>query len=184
MKANIIELIKIQQEVNKKVNEKLQEAPEGDDYLLAFNTELFEYFNTIGTWKWWKHNHEINRENVLDELADCFAFFLSVIDYENELALFSGREDFLENVQDDINSLLGTLTAHQEEHKYEVYEIINDLIKYIGTDNEIEPIITVQRFAIAIFISMLLFEGITWEEITDAYRKKSKVNIQRQVENY
>jgi hypothetical protein len=30
----------------------------------------------------------------------------------------------------------------------------------------------------------LLFEGITWEEILEAYKIKSGVNIQRQETNY
>ena len=184
MRAEIQSLIKIQQEVNKKVNEKLEKTPEGDDYLLAFNTELFEYFNAVGTWKWWKHNHSLNREKILDELADCFAFFLSVIDYENELALFADRDGFLDDVEEDMNEILSTLIEHQEKHDYDRDEIINDLIKYIGTDNEIEAIPTIERFSIAIFITFLLFDGITWDEITKAYREKSKINIERQVQNY
>lgn len=62
--------------------------------------------------------------------------------------------------------------------------VINDLILYVGTDNEIEGILTIERFAIAIFIATLLFDGITWDEITEAYKKKSQVNVDRQVEGY
>ena len=184
MKAKIKDLVKIQQEVNQKVNEKLGNQPEGDDYLLAFNVELFEYLNAIGTWKWWKHNHVINKEKILDELADCFAFFLSVIDYEDQLALFDEKESIIEDVEGDINSILNSLESFKGESDFTNEHIINDLSKYIGTDNEVEPILTIERFAIAIFISTVLFEDITWEEITEAYRKKSDVNIQRQVENY
>jgi hypothetical protein len=54
----------------------------------------------------------------------------------------------------------------------------------VGTDNETKGILTVERFAIAIFIAMLLFDGITWGEITAAYREKSAVNIERQVNGY
>lgn len=184
MRANIKELLPIQQEVNKKVREKLDNQPEGDDYILAFNVELFEFLNAVGTWKWWKHNHTIKREVILDELADCFAFFLSVIDYENELALFSDDLGFIDRVESEIDGTLDALTKHRENTDFQSEDIINDLTKYIGTDNEIEPIPTIERFAIAIFIVVLLFDGITWDEITEAYREKSKINIQRQVENY
>ena len=55
---------------------------------------------------------------------------------------------------------------------------------YVGTDNEVKGVVTVERFAIAIFIATVLFEGITWDEITQAYKEKSAVNIKRQEENY
>lgn len=184
MRANITDLIKIQKEVNTKVNEKLGDQPNGDDYLLAFNVELFEFLNAVGTWKWWKHSHVIDRKKILDELADCFAFFLSVVDYENELSIFNNEREIIEDVESDINSILESLENFQKESDSDVNSVINDLSKYIGTDNEIEPILTIERFAIAIFITSILFENITWEELTEAYREKSKINIQRQVENY
>lgn len=52
MNINIQELIDIQRSVNAKVREKMDRAIEADEFLLAFNVELFEYFNAIGTWKW------------------------------------------------------------------------------------------------------------------------------------
>ena len=76
MNIKLMDLIAIQQEVNEKVMEKLDTSIMGDQFILAFNVELFEYFNAVGIWKWWKHNHVLDKEKVLDELADCFAFFL------------------------------------------------------------------------------------------------------------
>ena len=184
MEANIRDLIVIQQEVNKKIREKLDNPPEGEDFLLAFNVELFEFLNAVGTWKWWKHNHVINREKILDELADCFAFFLSAIDYENELSLFSGKPAIIDSIEDEINEVIGHLEKFKKSSDAQMEDIVNDLILYIGTDNEIEPILTVERFSIAIFIVSILFDDITWEEISNAYKEKSKINIQRQVENY
>lgn len=49
MEIDIQSLISIQQDVNRKIREKLSRPPEADEMLLAFNTELFEYFNAIGT---------------------------------------------------------------------------------------------------------------------------------------
>ena len=34
----------------------------------------------------------------------------------------------------------------------------------LATDNEAQGIYTTERFAIAIFIAIILFEGITWED--------------------
>jgi dimeric dUTPase (all-alpha-NTP-PPase superfamily) len=186
MIANIKDLIPIQQEVNSKVKEKLSEDISSEQFILAFNIELFEYFNAIGIWKWWKHSHKINREKILDELADCFAFFLSLVDLQNEIALHVRQKEIIDEIEDEINHYLNALNKHKEETEGEfaINEIINDLIIYVGTDNEVEGIYTTERFSIAIYIATLLFEGITWEEIAQAYKQKSEVNIQRQVENY
>jgi dimeric dUTPase (all-alpha-NTP-PPase superfamily) len=184
MNINIEELMDIQREVNAKVREKMTRAIEADEFLLAFNVELFEYFNAVGTWKWWKHSHEIKREKVLDELADCFAFFLSAIDVENEVSLLRDEKDIILDIQADLNEIFEALTNNFRETDLDRDLVINDLILYIGTDNEIQGILTIERFAIAIFIATLLFDGITWDEITEAYKVKSNVNIQRQVENY
>lgn len=183
--ANIKDLIPIQRKVNKKVKEKLIDYPTSENYLLAFNVELFEYFNAVGTWKWWKHSHQINREKILDELADCFAFFLSLIDYENELALFEESDvNILEAAEEEINGIFEALETHRKNVDFSPKEIINDLITYIGTDNETQGVSTVERFAIAIYVSVLLFPNITWEEITKAYKEKSRINIERQSSNY
>jgi len=184
MKINIEELMNIQREVNAKVREKMDRAIEADEFLLAFNVELFEYFNAVGTWKWWKHSHEIKREKVLDELADCFAFFLSAIDIENEVSLLRDEKEVISDIEADLNEIFEALTNNFKETDLDRNLVINDLILYVGTDNEIQGILTIERFAIAIFIATLLFDGITWDEITEAYRVKSNVNIQRQVENY
>jgi hypothetical protein len=62
---------------------------------------------------------------------------------------------------------------------------VRNLILIVGTDNETESITSsIHRFAISIFIVELLFEGITWEEIVEAYKLKSGVNIERQETNY
>jgi len=184
MEINIRELMEIQRSVNAKVREKMNRAVEADEFLLAFNVELFEYFNAIGTWKWWKHSHEIKREKVLDELADCFAFFLSAIDVENEVSLLRDEKDIVADIDAQLNEIFSDLKSAMNKTDIDRTDIINDLILYIGTDNEIDGVLTVERFAIAIFIATLLFDGITWDEITEAYKVKSNVNIQRQVENY
>jgi dimeric dUTPase (all-alpha-NTP-PPase superfamily) len=185
MIANLKELVPVQREVNRTVREKLDRDISANEFLLALNVELFEYFNAVGTWKWWKHSHTINREKILDELADCFAFFLSLIDLENiiEMEEDPTSEKVIAKVEAEINDILETLDRVYGETKTPHKEI-NDLITYIGTDNEIKGVLTVERFAIAIFIVTLLFEDITWEEISEAYLIKSQVNVDRQVQNY
>lgn len=161
MKINILELLEIQKEVNLVVKEKTKEDPSAEDYVLAFNVELFEYFNAVGFWKWWKHNHQINKEKVLDELADCFAFFLSAVDYQDRNAEFEEKEIVSPKINDELNEIFINLQNFKLKSEMSNEEIIVDLIKYIGTDNEDNGIITIERFAIAIFIATILFEEIT-----------------------
>ena len=186
MKIQIDNLIPIQQEVNKKVREKLNNDLDSGDFVLAFNVEFFEYINAVGTWKWWKHSHEIKKEVILDELADCFAFFLSIVDYENQMRILNETEyDFISKIETELNNILETLKQYVEKRDDMVKEeLLMDFCKYVGTDNESESVPTVERFTIAIFMATVLFNDITWEDMTEAYKRKSKINIQRQVEDY
>jgi hypothetical protein len=94
------------------------------------------------------------------------------------------EKEVISDIEADLNEIFEALTNNFKETDLDRNLVINDLILYVGTDNEIQGILTIERFAIAIFIATLLFDGITWDEITEAYRVKSNVNIQRQVENY
>jgi hypothetical protein len=47
---------------------------------LALMAEVLELANELG-WKSWKPRQEIDRERVLDEWADCFAFFGTLTAY-------------------------------------------------------------------------------------------------------
>jgi hypothetical protein len=44
----LIELLKIQKEVNKVVIERLGREIAPEEFILALNVEFFEFFNTIG----------------------------------------------------------------------------------------------------------------------------------------
>ena len=172
MEIKLAHLLDLQKKVNEKVREKMDRDVFVEEFILAFNVEYFEFMNEIGVWKWWKHSHEINREKVLDELADLYAFFLSI--------LLASKDIDVEEFEKELTRISNEVYAAKDEP----YTIQN-LILIVGTDNESDtPVRTVNRFGIAIGISRLLFDGITYEEITEAYEKKSQVNIDRQNENY
>ena len=77
---------------------------------------MFEYFNAVGIWKWWKHSHKINREKILDELADCFAFFLSLVDLQNEIAIHVRQKEIISDIEEEINHYLTALSQHQKRY--------------------------------------------------------------------
>lgn len=186
MKINLLELVDIQKEVDEVIKEKLSKPVTNEGLVLAFNVELFEYFNEIGVWKWWKHSHEIKKDRVLDELADLFAFFLSLTNSQNAMREAIGEEGFSKSIEDEVNRIYESFKENLRDLKEEFsnQELVRDIILYIGTDNETEGVFTTERFALAIFIAKLLYEDITWEELADAYREKSRINIERQKNNY
>ena len=172
MEIKLTHLLDLQKEVNAKVREKMDRDVFVEEFILAFNVEYFEFMNEIGVWKWWKHSHKIDRERILDELADLYAFFLSI--------LLASKHIEIEEIEEELTRISNEVYATKDQP----YAIEN-LILIVGTDNESDtPVRTVNRFGIAIGIARLLFDGITYEEITEAYEKKSQVNIDRQNENY
>jgi dimeric dUTPase (all-alpha-NTP-PPase superfamily) len=158
------ELLKTQADVRDEVMKKLKTEPTADDYTLAMHVEVFELFNAIGTWKWWKHSHIPNKEKILDELADVIAFFLSYLLVQEptkqaQIALW---------MDDNFDEFMGEV----------------DVIRYVSesiTTGQSLPPMVLMLSALAATIKVLNCE---WTEIVYAYNQKSKVNIERQRNNY
>jgi len=122
---------------------------------------------------------------VLDELADCFAFFLAILNKSEEISQLRLGESIIDSYEKEVQDVLTNLIENQEKELEDPMDLVNNWILIIGAAHETEyTISTSNRFAIAIFIAMMLFEDITWEELTNAYRQKSKVNIDRQRGDY
>lgn len=181
MKINLRELVDIQKKVDERIKENWNRPVDAEGLILAFNVELFEYFNAIGIWKWWKNNHKIDRFRILDELSDLFAFYISLMNLKIEV----GGKDIVDEIEEDIEMLIERFSSYAESSDLSQKDLIIDFITYVATDSEMDYSVTItERFALSIYLSTLLFEGITWDEITEAYHYKSAVNIQRQDENY
>lgn len=179
---NFSSLLSIQDEVNTEIGKKLENQPSWREYILAYNCELYEALNAIGTWKWWKHSHVIEKDRVLDEVADCFAFILSAflsLEPETRLNLminFASRYvDFRHQFLDD--------------YKDNLDQLVRDLIVFIGTASELqgdEHLTSLDSFALLLIITEIALrdESVDWDDFIYYYKRKSKVNIKRQKENY
>lgn len=179
---NFSSLLSIQDEVNTEIGKKLENQPSWREYILAYNCELYEALNAIGTWKWWKHSHVIEKDRVLDEVADCFAFILSAflsLEPETRLNLMINfasryvdfRHQFLDNYKDNLDQL------------------VRDLIVFVGTASELqgdEHLTSLDSFALLLIIAEIALrdESVDWDDFIYYYKRKSKVNIKRQKENY
>jgi len=170
MKTNFKELIETQKEVNAVVNARLLkndlEMPLPADYLVAMHVEFFEFLNEVGVWKYWKHGHKLNKERVLDELADVMAFFLSIAAYAKDL----------ENIMDET-----ILLAEEEMKEHETIALIRSIS--VGIQIGEENLTDVVLMGLAVEIARRVVDA-TWEEIKEAYLKKSAENIRRQKEGY
>jgi hypothetical protein len=49
MKINLMSLLSTQSEVNEVVVDRLGRTPNVEEFIIAFNVEVFEYFNAVGT---------------------------------------------------------------------------------------------------------------------------------------
>jgi dimeric dUTPase (all-alpha-NTP-PPase superfamily) len=166
MKTNFKSLEPIQKEVNEIVNARLIEnkmaLPVQMDYLVAMHVEFFEFINAVGTFKFWKHSHNPDKERVLDELADIIAFFLSIgeIDKNADVVISETQDELAEY---STLSIMRSVSAAIQTGE----ETANDLI----------------LMGIAVEIARREVDA-TWEDIEAAYKKKSEENIRRQKEGY
>ena len=186
-------MLAVQKDVNKKIGEKLTKAPIAGQYVLAYNVEMYEFINAVGIWKWWKHSHVVDRARVLDELADCFAFYLSaaltlIEEIKRDDEVSHPRADFIGQsiaVYNDILTGIAEKPQNMSDEDYHRGAAI-ELIQLLGTSNESqkEPINTSSSFGILLNIAELVLENLTWDEIAAAYYAKSDVNKERQTKNY
>lgn len=179
---NFSSLLPIQDEVNREIGKKLENHPSWREYILAYNCELYEALNAIGIWKWWKHSHVIEKDRVLDEVADCFAFILSAflsLEPETRLHLMI---NFASRYVDFKNHFL-------EDYKDNLDQLVRDLVVFVGTASELqgeEHLTSLDSFALLLIITetALRNESIDWDDFIYYYKRKSKINIRRQKENY
>jgi dimeric dUTPase (all-alpha-NTP-PPase superfamily) len=54
-----------------------------DKRVFAFKVEFAEFANVTAWFKYWKKSHVFNREEALEELADCFHFLAAIGLYRN-----------------------------------------------------------------------------------------------------
>ena len=189
-KQSFFAMLETQIAVNNKVGEKIARQPSALNYITAYQVEFYEYVNKLGIWKWWKHSHKLDRVAILDELADCFAFFLSAIltlkeELEVEGKVERQREKVFEMVEAQFNDLRSRLeNLDDESARYnQAIDIITE-VATIGEAPEPKQIGLVLSFSAALVLLSLIFPDITWEEVVAAYNQKSEVNIKRQEQNY
>lgn len=179
---NFSSLLPIQDEVNSEISKKLEKQPSWREYILAYNCELYEALNAIGTWKWWKHSHVVEKDRILDEVADCFAFILSAFLSLEPETRFHLMINFASRYVDFRRQFF-------EDYKDNFDQLVQDLIIFVGTASELqgdEHLTSLDSFALLLIITEIALrdENVDWDDFIYYYKRKSKVNIKRQKENY
>ena len=155
---NIKELIEEQQKLDEAMFEKagIKQYPT-DDMLLAYKVKVGEALNEWAGFKFWKTNKRVDRDALLEELADCLHFALSLegysYDYSYNYERYEGKNKW---------------KYAEEEHDIEHYAswCFRDC-EYLGN-------------TIALALSM----GFTRKELVDAYYKKRNINFERAKNGY
>lgn len=162
----IIDKLKKSYELQKEVNSYIDTTEMTKAKLLdAFVVEIFEFWNVLEPFKWWKKNKDKPREKALEELADAFAFAIVLdITYADK-----EKQDSFDNICER-NLLIRTLE-------------VSDYIKENGMQKFIKE--ELEDGASAVYIVLdIAFIIFTLDELFEAHAKKSQINIERQKNNY
>ncbi len=158
----LVELQTIQHEVDKHM-----EVWEREKIITALSEEFHEWYNAIGFFKIWK-KHKTPVEKQLDELADCLAFALSLLN-DNCRVFGEDRWDIVLNRNNEQHI---KLMRNEIEHGELFSKRVHNTVYKQSVEFSIELILN---------IAMIYY---SFDELFEAYKKKSLVNIQRQKEGY
>lgn len=152
--------LKTDEAVAAKLTNSLEDWKSLQDRKFAFKVEVMELANEIGFFKYWKHSHKIEKGRVLNELADCIAFALSI-------GLTQGYQGLIKDVE--------PFGMWEDYYMDDLFDMLTD----IRLDN-----MGKFQLAFSLLVGIGLKVGATEEEIMDAYLQKSKENLARQARGY
>ena len=159
---NLVKLQIIQYEVDSHM-----ETWQREKIVTALSEEFHEWYNAIGFFKIWK-KHKTPVEKQLDELADCLAFALSLLNDD--------KKHF------ELDRCLTVLNRNNEQHiklmrnEIEHGELFSKRVHNTVYKQSVE-------FSIELILNIAMIY-YSFEDLFEAYKQKSLVNIQRQKEGY
>ncbi|MBC2370557.1 hypothetical protein HBP98_00930 [Listeria booriae] len=167
---NIEKMLEMQTQVDAKIMEKVEiDKPLLQNNLkLALQVEIAEFANELQSFKHWKHNKVIDDAKVKDELADCIAFALALINHYD-----------IGNLNAEL--MLNTSEAESENKDS---EITYSLLESLRISSDIwgqDDVVNILLILLNLAKNTLHF---TEEEIEEAYMAKAKINMERQEEGY
>lgn len=135
--------------------------------ITALSEEFHEWYNAVGFFKIWK-KHKTPIEKQLDELADCLAFALSLLNDDKKQFELSRCNIVLNRNNEQHIRLMRNEIEHGELFSKRVHNTVYK--QSVGFSIEL-----------ILNIAMIYY---SFDDLFEAYKKKSLVNIQRQKEGY
>ncbi len=160
----------------------LHQNPTSKEVLFAMNIEVSEFLNTL-PWKWWKKNKDVDKEKVLDELADVMAFWLTWNNLHLKNLLFqnvySNGEEIYQKEVATMQHMIMYAIEHKDANKN------NSIMSVNYADYETMHNVSTNAYFLADLIKLaLLYTDADLWEITAAYKNKMQENYDRQKRNY
>ncbi len=107
MKEEIFEMLNLQEQLNKKINQNWRKERTKEDFVRAIWIECAELVDSL-PWKWWK-KQEADMDNVKIEVVDIWHFILSYIllDYEDLSEALKSKyiKSFEKGINEDFHNL-------------------------------------------------------------------------------
>jgi dimeric dUTPase (all-alpha-NTP-PPase superfamily) len=160
--------------------DSLHTTPPSEHYVFAMNIEISEFMNKL-PWKWWKKNQTVDKADILDELADVMAFWLSwYLQYFKKYK--ESRHIPLEQIEIDIDNMINLLeyqlNATKKPTHSHIYEF-NYPSHYSLSSITYGGCVLAKLFGLAMF-----YTNCSLLEILAAYHQKMATNHSRQRNNY
>ncbi|MCV3734472.1 dUTP diphosphatase [Ureaplasma miroungigenitalium] len=160
---NIQELYELQEKLDNTIAQNKDFDPQTDyktQRILALLVEIGELANEIQMFKYWKTNKQINREKMLDELADVLHFACA-----HAYRLQASAQIIVQETTDDLNqqfiSLYAAVSTLAHEYQATQMQKVLEIIFGICTSLELD-----------------------WSVIRQAYIKKNEINYKRVASGY
>lgn len=174
-----LEMMQLQRNYDLAVNKEFGTEYEIHKTYLALIDEIGEVNHELkSVWCWWKKTQKpVDWNKVLEELADCWHFALSI--YYHDVDDFYGKSSkdkflsdadylFEEDIQTDY-----FIKKYQRRDVWKLHECMSDIAFSMIAFNTIEQLLTLSAWC-----------GFQFEDIYKAYKKKNKINYERLKNGY
>jgi len=181
MVEKLVEMLQLQEELNRKINENWREIRTKEDFARATWIECAELVDSL-PWKWWK-KQEANMENVQIEVVDIWHFVMSFIllDYPVESAIESeGIKMFVKGLNEDFKDI--DIDGEKINHYLGETDRYGKII-YL-TERVAEGFLKQEEKEGCFFFGLLVRNTISMERLYLLYIGKNILNHIRQEKGY
>ena len=178
----LIEMFKLQDDLNKKINENWKKIRRKEDFIRAIWIECAELVDSL-PWKWWK-KQEIDLNNVKIELVDIWHFILSFILIDHPNYKDAVNSEYIEYIKKGLNEDFEHLKINPVYIHYYLGET-NSIEKLIyGVERVVEGFLSDNPNQGMFFYGLIVSQIMSFDELYLLYVGKNILNHIRQEYGY